>query len=281
MNKKLIQKIKSLYLSNTSQKQISVKLNISQYLVHKTLIQLGINLRNRRNVNLRSNIDDHYFKVINSEEKAYWLGYLYADGCVKYSKHKRKNGKFSYAKTISLSSIDVTHLEKFRNSLKYTNSVKNYNNISVLYISNPYIYDDLVSLGCVERKTFILKFPNSSQVPKEYISHFIRGYFDGDGGISLYRLKKTNELRASIDICGIYSFLNDLLSNLNFVKTKIIYKDKRKSTDCWEVKSNSMYFIKGLFNYMYKDATVYLERKYDKFVSFLKQKGSETIISKS
>lgn len=55
--------------------------------------------------------------------------------------------------------------------------------------------NDLINLGCIPRKTLVLKFPNESTVPKQLIKHFIRGYMDGDGCISTYYKKRKERKR--------------------------------------------------------------------------------------
>ena len=118
-----------------------------------------------------------HFEKIDSEEKAYWLGFLYADGYISFSENKIE---------LSLAEKDVHHIEKFRdflginNRICYRPSVKAYR----LSFRSDKCKQDLINQGCTPRKSLTLKFPTSKQVPYELIRHFIRGYFDGDGWFS-------------------------------------------------------------------------------------------------
>ena len=74
--------------------------------------------------------------------------------------------------------------------------------------------DDLKKLGCVENKSLILTFPSKEQVPEEFIYHFIRGYFDGDG--SICKKEKSNCTNYSINIVGTESFIKSLSQYFNY-----------------------------------------------------------------
>lgn len=147
-------------------------------------------------------LNNRFFKTIDNQDKAYFLGFIYADGNVR----KAKDG--SYIFQMMLKKEDSYILETLNNLLqckltvkdlknrtikyvdkklyyrKNSNSFKNYNTVSEeisIHILNKELFEDLNNLGVHERKTFNLKFPTKEQVPNEYIRHFIRGYFDGDG----------------------------------------------------------------------------------------------------
>jgi hypothetical protein len=121
---------------------------------------------------IKNNID--IFQNIDTEEKAYWLGFLYADGCVHSQENKIELG---------LAEKDYEHLNKFRNFLQiknkiaYRDSTKSYR----LSFRSKKSKQDLIALGYIPCKSLLLHFPNSQQVPDYLIKHFIRGYFDGDG----------------------------------------------------------------------------------------------------
>lgn len=116
--------------------------------------------------------------------------------------------------------------------------------------------NDLINLGCVPNKSLILMPPN---LKNKFISHFIRGYFDGDGSIGRYdgRLKfsllGTNEL-----LMWILNFFRD-----KGMKTtpKI---SKKKNIHSMQVNSKSD--IELIENILYTSSTdYYLKRKKEKF----------------
>ena len=117
------------------------------------------------------------FEIIDTEEKAYWLGFLYADGSVSSTDNRIELG---------LAEKDLNHIEKFKefigipNKISYRPQTKSYR---YSFKSIP-CKEDLIKHGCVPKKSLILKFPTEEQVPEHLIRHFIRGYFDGDGWFS-------------------------------------------------------------------------------------------------
>ena len=127
------------------------------------------------------------FSCIDTEEKAYWLGFLYADGNVRENKI-----------SLELAVKDKEHLEKFNQFMeKEKDILTSGHRVRCLFMDKK-VYQDLVNLGVVPNKSLILKFPNYNQVPKNLIRHFIRGYVDGDGSLSYTttgKLVKTSFLK--------------------------------------------------------------------------------------
>lgn len=197
---------------------------------------------------------DDWFEVIDTEEKAYWLGFLYADG---YVTSGNKIG-------LSLATSDRSHVEKFKVAISAESPIKDYETqtsyglakYSRLLFTSKKMYDDLASHGLIERKTNTITFPTIS-IKDELVSHFIRGYFDGDGSMS--GLKKETY---AIKICGTESILRSIEKFFPIKnKERVLYERKEgqvvKSLDI----SGSKQVI-DCINYLYNNATVYLDRKY-------------------
>ena len=265
------------YLNNIERTKIKEKYNISFSQIYRILEKNNIKRKNQSDSKRKYFFDDTYFENINTEEKAYWLGYMYADGCVRIN--KRDNNKI-----LNLSSIDKEHIEKFTKSLssnlkiqksKNVGSFSKNNSIYSVSIYSSKLVDDLIKKGCVLNKTFQLKFPTEEQVPNHLIPHFIRGYFDGDGSISILK----HNGNGFIDISGIHNFLIEINNFLNLEKNKYLYKDKRKTTDCWSIKFSSKKTIYLFYDKIYKNSNIFLDRKFKKFEQLQKQRGSTTIIS--
>ena len=193
-------------------------------------------------------IDENVFENIDSEEKAYWLGFLYADGYVSGGKERKIE--------LSLQLSDATHLEKFKKFLKYEGDVKTDSYRCRLYFRNEKITNDLVKLGCTPRKSLTLKFPNEKQVPREYIFHFIRGYIDGDGSLMC------SEHHKGISVIGTQNFLNEMCEHLNIKKQ--IHKIKSKSNKIYIYETGRKSTIYKLCTLLYSDSNIYLDRKYIK-----------------
>lgn len=212
-------------------------------------------------------INQNYFEKIDTEDKAYFLGLLYADGTIS-------GGLRRYTIDISLQESDFLILEKFRDCLcsnkpltKRIKNKPNHKNMIRLTITNKKLHKDIINLGCVPKKSLILKFPTENQVPNHLLRHFIRGYFDGDG--SIYRNKQKN---VSIDIYSSLVF-NSEVQNVVAKELKI-YNIKlfpRKSSH----NSGGSFRLHGtnakcFLDWIYKDAIVYLQRKYNRYVEYYK-----------
>ncbi len=210
-------------------------------------------------------VNENYFEVIDNEHKAYWLGFLYADGCI--SESKRKDYVKSLTMELTLCSEDKSHLEKFNKDLesdyKITDKViKKKYFANRLSISNTNFCRHLIDKGCVQRKSLILTFPTSKIVPNHLIHHFIRGYFDGDGCIHISGDKQ----RHSVSFVGTKDFLfkiqKVLNKNIGLTMTKLNQKSGQEAFQIqWGGKNN----VKKFYKYLYKDATIWLDRKYNKF----------------
>lgn len=197
------------------------------------------------------------FECIDTEHKAYWLGFLFADGDVRIGKWRLK---------LCLSIKDEFHLVKFSNfiGLKLPIEIsKQRNNKKYVTVSvnSKKIVSDLILLGCTPRKSKTLLFPKLRQ---DLIRHFIRGYFDGDGWATIEN--KADRLR--IGFLGTMLFLNEVLDNIilntGMNKVKIIPKSGIYMLSLGHKKYNLK-----LYEYFYKDASIFLERKYKVFTKGL------------
>ena len=213
--------------------------------------------------NQKYNYHKDYFKNIDTEEKAYWLGFLYADGNVRV--------KDKYVLEIGLKADDELHLIKLANALgdnlspKYK-AVKGKDKIydsTKLLIVNKNIVLDLIDKGCVPRKSMTLTFPNEKVLPKHLQRHFIRGYFDGDGSIYWNNNKTCNNI--CFNMLGTDDFLNKvydiLFDNLNITRNNLY---KKQSSDCkFILKSGRQAY--DILEWLYSDCNIYLDRKLNTF----------------
>jgi hypothetical protein len=196
--------------------------------------------------------NNNFFSQYN-EQSCYWAGFIAADGNIR----KNKGNEIK----ISLHEKDKNHLQKFLEHLKATYPLKELKAKNQFYIdiSNKKLVDDLrTNFNITPKKSFTIQCP--SQIPKEFNHHFIRGVTDGDGCWS-----KCNKGQWSLTItsgsCGFLKSIQKVLIKNCSVNKVNIYKVQRK-----HLISNLRYRgnkqIKRIVNYLYKDATVYLERKY-------------------
>lgn len=201
--------------------------------------------------------DEYYFNDIDTIEKAYWLGFLYADGCVSSSNNE-----------IEISLKDKEHLEKFQKAIKAVNHKitktvdarwSTETNIYHFSIKDAQLHTDLIKFGCVPNKTLTISaIPN---IPRDYVSHFIRGYFDGDG--SLHWLQSTNNYRISFT-SGSKAFLEDIRKELQCQSISIGHI---KETNTYQLQISGRKQVERILNYLYKDSTeaTRLDRKFNTY----------------
>lgn len=214
------------------------------------------------------NLNEDFFEVIDTEEKAYWLGFIMADGCVtRSSKLYNQANRLSF----NLSAIDRPHLEKFvkviNSSAKITDvtpkGTYSNNPISRLSINSVKLCSDLAKYGIVERKTGSECIP---YIQIDLLQHFIRGFFDGDGCITI----SSNSIRTQF--VSSYSMLESLktfLVNQACIRgnPSITHETRRNAKVCY--LSYGKHDSVKIYHYLYDNASVYLERKYIKFSQLL------------
>lgn len=217
------------------------------------------NLKHTPESNRKYNLNIDYFKNIDSEIKAYYLGFGMADfgmdkNCYKFEFRLKKDDKYI--------------IEKLAKELNYTADLYHYkDNIRegyVLSISSRDICRDLIYHGITPNKSGKEILPNT--IPKELIKHFIRGFIDGDGYIGGAKDKTLAICSMSYNILlSIKLFLEKEL-NIKEYKIKPTLKESGNILYYYNVYGDS--FIKVL-DYLYKDSTIYLTRKYDNYLIHL------------
>lgn len=236
--------------SNLTLRELSSKYKVTRSFLSGYMLAKGIDIYSRK-----SHVNDTLFENIDTEEKAYWLGFLFADGSVyKFKKSQRVE--------LTLKEDDLEHLMKFKTFLGWDKNPKYRSNQKAYRIifGSRKVVEDLIVLGCTHRKSLTLKFP--TKVPEPLIKHFIRGYFDGDGSISLKH--NVNSEKPDVRILGTLEFLTSLKEYLH-MDTPIIKKCKDNSSNNYYIYFN----IKDSYtflHYIYDEASIYLQRKYDKYV---------------
>ncbi len=116
-----------------------------------------------------------YFKVIDTDEKAYWLGFIAADGAVFC------NGR-QYSITLDLQPGDLHWLERFRDTIALAATITRHGTRSCsVSIGSKEMFQDLIALGIGPRKSNTLEWPS---IPEPFVIPFLLGYFDGDGSFT-------------------------------------------------------------------------------------------------
>ena len=235
--------------------------NRSNTWVSRRLRKEGIPRRSGR----KYSCNEDFFETINTEEKSYWLGFLAADGCVHVMKRKRLNQSPQFSLSLSQSIKDKRVLELFKEHLEATYLVHSRKREQKgkerefvrIRITSKNLCKDLINKGVVPRKTLILKPPKN--IPDSLIHHWIRGYFDGDGCISF---RKGNRHSRKITIAGtleVMRFIQDCLGGIGHIY------DWGPRAQVHRFQIAKQEDVKRFADYIYQDATVYLERKFIKF----------------
>jgi hypothetical protein len=218
--------------------------------------------------NIKYQFNHNYFDCIDTDNKAYFLGLMFADGNICINRGTYVVRLISKDKEI----LEQLLLDLNANSIIYRDYHKKYNKECFrIQLSSEIMFNSLNTLGCTPKKSLTLKFPNINQ---KFISHFIRGYFDGDGTVGVYSVKHSIWKRLMSGFCGTKEFLEVLVQYLPTKKKTVYSRNSNLSLLSFSVEDSIL-----LYNYMYKNATVYLQRKYTIFNKEIKQRGSETTIS--
>jgi SAM-dependent methyltransferase len=266
----MVDKFVAQYQQGISSEVIAANFGIDGGTVRRALRKRGIIIRPAQQNKRKYNININYFEKIDTEEKAYFLGILYADGSLTSGSGIK----------ITLKDHDIDILEKlsniiygFRKLKEYQKTIKDENgNIEIrkyftLNFYSKKMNNDLCKLGCTPRKSFTITFPEKLIDPS-LIRHFIRGYFDGDGCICI-----TDPARPRVDftsngefIVGLVEFLE---KTLKFKCNKI--GQRHKDTKTRNIQILGYEKVKILLDYLYNDATIYMNRKYNKYLEMLTQ----------
>lgn len=258
------EKIIDMYLNeNMNASQIAKVIDCHHSTISLAIKKWGIKKKDMSDISRKFHINHNFFENIDSEQKAYWLGFIYADG---YITTKNQIG-------ISLSIQDKKHLEKFLKDIEADYEVKDYKSISGyskkaysrVLITSKKLFNDLKQNGVSESKSLILKFPEFIQA--NLLHHFIRGYFDGDGSIVISNIKSPR-----FKLCGTKEFLSSIIKVLNkeipFYKDTFkdtLYKRKKDDKNTYHISFGGKNKVIAIMNYLYQDTTVYLDRKYSKY----------------
>jgi intein-encoded DNA endonuclease-like protein len=241
-------------------KKVAKSFGVSLRPIKRILTENNLVVTNRR-----YGVNHNYFEVINTEDKAYWLGFLYADGCVR----KTKSGS---QVVLKLSQKDEDHLNLFKKNIESEHKVDHHRNNTVskkgtpsfsdnciIRINSNKLVEDLIKQGCTPRKTFTIDKPT---IDEKFYKDFIRGYYDGDG--NFFYSEKTKMAVITI-VCAsenFRAFLIDVISKIPNIGK--IHEDKKKYT----IKIVNIVGIVNFLDYIYENSNIHLNRKkeyYEKY----------------
>nr|DAN04900.1 MAG TPA: endonuclease [Caudoviricetes sp.] len=211
-------------------------------------------------------MNENYFEVIDSEEKAYFLGLLYTDGSVRCVRENSKQVR------LQLQLQDEPIIQRFKEVLNADCQIvydkRPGKECAGIEITNQKLFDDLGKYGIIPNKTYASH--SLPSIPEDFIIPFLRGLFDGDGvfsfadnydhcsvGYVAYYEAEVQQFQEYIDF-----FLNKTEHNI------ISHKDDKTGSSyrcSWGGRNQSL----RILTLLYRGATIYLPRKYEKYQKLL------------
>jgi hypothetical protein len=254
------------YKTLGSMQKIANKLSVSIDSVYKYMKLYGLSYDKHFTGIYECN--ENIFDSDNAES-FYLAGFIAADGSLQ----KRQYSKIL---KICLSNVDLAHLEKIKISFNSNHPIKTYNvkpgkliktshKCVEIQIVSDKIYDDLLRFNIVPNKTFIYMMPEWL-VNHPLVHHFMRGYFDGDGSISYCGLSAGRAIKQlHFNILGTQNFIeeyrNILIKNCQLHYNKTVVKN-----NVFSLSYSGNKVVKKIYDFLYKDATIWLDRKREKFI---------------
>lgn len=253
-----LEEIATRYKNGQTFQKIMFDMGVSSTKIKNALIKYNVSTRS---TGVRKiSVNESYFDKIDSQEKAYFLGLLFADGC--------NNGEGFY---LILQERDGELINKLKKNIEYNGELKiikgkkeNHQNYLSLNISSHKLSRSLDNLGCVKNKTKYATFPT---INKSLTHHFIRGYFDGDGSISIDKKKQL-----CFSIVGNSDILYQLKAyiDINCKIDLLITHPKRYKQNIAIIQCAGNKQCKRIYQYLYKNSTISLKRKQNKFEQICK-----------
>ncbi len=255
-------------------KQISIKFNTNIRQVYKFVANSGIKTGFRKGYGKRKYLyNERIFKTIDAPEKAYWIGFLMADGWINKTRLglSLKDGEMIYKFRHFLGNEDIP--------IKVAKNCAGIYNQKLITLNSRLMINDLSIYGLIQNKTFITQIKN---IPERYLSHFIRGYFDGDGCLYSSKDLRHNKLEICSSSIKILYQIQEILKKNNVLK-KENYVTHRNDYKCSSLIVSNMKELILFCEFIYKDSAIRLERKYNKYLiikskpQFKKRKNAGSI----
>lgn len=172
-DEKIFNQIMELYNNGVYSTEIDKILNLKRGIAAYLLRKNNISLRHR---GPKSKIEnENYFDTIDTPEKAYYLGWIMADGNISIY-----NGQYSLKLHVALRDKEI--IDNFLKVINSSNKTKVKEDINSSYyvsLTSRHMCDSLIKFGVIPCKSGKEIFP--TQIPAGLYHHFIRGFFDGDG----------------------------------------------------------------------------------------------------
>jgi len=198
-------------------------------------------------------LNTDYFTSVATETNAYILGYILADAHVGHN-----------ALMFACVKSDENILHQIKKELEYSGDIKYKDNNALLNITCKKICDDLINIGFNNRKSYYVNIEKILEsIPKELERYFIRGMFDGDGSFRIYKYPYFKKHTYHLGYTGTYDVVMYIYNMFN-LHTKIV----KEGNVCYTCVTSCRSDINTILDYLYKDANIYIDRKYRMYIKF-------------
>lgn len=262
----IIKKICSDYYNGKNVEDLTEKYKINHVKIKEILTDNGFCVEEKKSRRRIWNIDENYFDKIDTPNKAYVLGLLYADGYNSLATHTARIMLQERDKDILVKISAQLQYEKPLGFVKCSDHVASNGFISKdmysLSISSPHICEELALHGVLPNKSLILEYPD--WMPEKFNRHFIRGYFDGDGSFCRQSKRTSNYLitfTSTEDFC--VDCLNILRKNLGIGGGIYDASCHNGITRVLSISGKDQ--CKKILDWLYEDADIYMDRKYNHY----------------
>ena len=261
----LKEEVVKYYLSKPmTMEDVRVYCGLSRPTIAKILNEYNVNRYTKAKI-FNPDLNEDYFEIIDTPNKAYFLGLIIADGNV-FEVDDSSNRQSSIS--ITLKECDKYILEKFKEEVCLNTSVS-FDGRGCCYIAirSNKMAQDLRRYGIHPRKTFDSILPN---IQNELIPHLLRGLFDGDGCIQAHQTDVNNRYKHSVGWCGTKQLMEQirdwLVENLNVTNISVYsYKTRSLSMVTWANIDD----IQTICKCLYDNANIYLLRKHNLYNEFV------------
>ena len=254
------EQLKKQFFENVPLKQIGKNLGYNVDIIRRTVEELQLTRSNNR-VNFR--IKSNYFSTINDPVKAYWLGFLFTDGCVDKPKGENASGRIR----LQLQEADLQILEKYKQDLGIDGKIiydrrVNSTCCSVEFVDNQ-IFKDLGKYGIIPNKTYECHHIPYELIPKEYLPAFALGLFDGDGSLSY-----SQDFFKDVTI-NFTSYYESVVKDFQTIVDSLINKTDHNKvffTSAWHAQWRGRLQALSILDILYTNCPRHLDRKYQKYL---------------
>lgn len=255
-----LEEVKKIYETTSSINKVAKHFNVTWSVAKRACDELGIKSTKK---NQYGEITPYnLFAKIESEQDAYWLGFLYSDGWIRSDKNEIGLGVQERDREIlnrfkeyvgTNNQIQIKLKEKIKSHVAPDGHlIESKQNFYTLTFSCKLTKQNLIKLGCMPNKSKIIHCPTSDQVPDHLFRHFMRGFIDGDGSVRWGQRKDLTICSASIN------FLVESTKRLGINNFGDFYKN--------QFRISKAVLVQQTLEKIYKDSTVYLPRKFNVYL---------------